>query len=167
MAVEKRHRPIYTKLENDPKNPFHYLDIRNISKFKLFIGKNVGFLNELGKKNIMARDFQRTYLSIHDKYTTYDRYFENEIESVLFTRYKQDGICIKIRMKDLKRYTIKVRFVINQGKAEAIKIHSKKNKVIKRLYLKWRVVEPVGDLMDIVLEKKEIDNFYIKVIMDN
>ena len=70
-------------------------------------------------------------------------------------------------MKDFKRYTIKVRFRSNQGKAEAIKIHSKKNKVIKRLYLKWRVVETIGDLMDIVLEKKEIDNFYVKVIMDN
>ncbi len=167
MAVERRHRPIYTRLESDSKNPFHYLDIRDISKFKLFLGKNIEFLDELGRKNILARDFQRTYLSIHDKYTTYDRHFEDEIESVLFTRYKQDGICIKIRMKDFKRYTIKVRFRLNQGKAEAIKIHSKKNKIIKRLYLKWRVVETIGDLMDIVLEKKEIDNFYVKVIMDN
>ena len=68
MAVERRHRPIYTRLESDSKNPFHYLDIRDISKFKLFLGKNIEFLDELGKKNILARDFQRTYLSIHDKY---------------------------------------------------------------------------------------------------
>lgn len=143
------------------------LDIRNLSKYKLFKGINLNFIKNLENKKYLASNFEFTTLIIHDKLTSYDRCFDNQIKNVLFSIKGYNKLCLDIVMKDEKKYKLIIEFELIEKKLKAIRFYNTKGIKIKGIYLKWKEIEIVSDLMSLETVKRDIDNFFINLIMEN
>lgn len=162
VEIKKKRIPIINEITFEEGKP-RCIDIRNLPKFKYFKGRNVEFINNLNKYKYLASDFKTTDLSIHDKYTPYDRHFEDTIVSVLFKKKGEGEIRLIIHIEDDKKYT----FTMKCGKEGIVKFYKNKNYQIKRLRLIWEDIQIVEDLMEVIVIKKDIDNFYINLIMED
>lgn len=159
---EKERIPIINEITFEEGKP-RCIDIRNLLKFKYFKGRNIEFISDLNNHKYLASNFKTTDLSIHDKYTPYDRHFEDTIVSVLFKKKGEGKIRLVIRTEDDKKYT----FTMKCEKGEIVKFYKNKNYQIKRLRLIWEDVQIVKDLMEVIVIKREINNFYINLIMED